>query len=133
MPIVVSFSYDRGSRTMMGVHAADVVNRYRPMGVAMIGANCGTTLENMKGILGEYAAAAPGFPLWAKPNAGLPRTDGTSTVYDVTPGDMAEFTRQAVVLGARVVGGCCGTTPEHIIAMALERRPGAADHRMESD
>jgi 5-methyltetrahydrofolate--homocysteine methyltransferase len=133
LPVVVSFSYDRGSRTMMGVRATDVINRYRSMGVAMIGANCGTTLENMKSILGEYAAAAPGFPLWAKPNAGLPRADGTSTVYDVTSGDMAEFAREAIRLGARVVGGCCGTTPQHIAAMALELRAIAAKRRAEAD
>lgn len=118
LPIVVSFSYDRGTRTMMGVKPADVVKRYKAMGAAMVGANCGTTLENMKTILKDYSAAESGFPLWAKPNAGMPRLEGTQTIYDVTPLEMAEYAKKYIALGARVVGGCCGSTPEHIAAIA---------------
>ncbi len=59
LPIVVSFSYDRGVRTMMGVKPADMFKHYKEMGAVMIGANCGTTLENMEKIQQEYAAADP--------------------------------------------------------------------------
>lgn len=118
LPIVVSFSYDRGVRTMMGVKPAEVIKRYKEMGAALVGANCGTSLENMEKVAQEYAAADPGFPLWIKPNAGLPRMVDGNTVFDVTPEQMAEFARKYVVLGARVVGGCCGNTPEHIAAIA---------------
>ncbi len=118
MPVVVSFSYDRGTRTMMGVRPAQVATRYGAQGAALIGANCGTTLENMETILGEYGAALPGFPLWAKPNAGLPRVEDGETVYDVAPHKMADFARRAMALGARVIGGCCGSTPEHVAAIA---------------
>jgi 5-methyltetrahydrofolate--homocysteine methyltransferase len=118
LPIVVSFGYDRGTRTMMGVKPSEVITKYREKGVALIGANCGTTLENMEAIIGEYAAAGPGFPLWAKPNAGMPRLEGTETIYDVTPEQVAEFAKKYVGLGARVVGGCCGSTPEHVAAIA---------------
>lgn len=118
LPIVVSFSYDRGVRTMMGVKPADMLTHYREMGACMIGANCGTTLENMEATQKEYATAGLGFPLWAKPNAGLPRTDGVTTTYDVTPAQMAEYAKKYVAIGARVVGGCCGSTPEHIAAIA---------------
>jgi len=118
LPVVISFSYDRGTRTMMGVRPSDVAGRYTPDAVAMIGANCGTILQNMEKILGEYTAAVPGSRLWAKPNAGLPRVDDGQTVYDVSPAQMAEFAQRAVHFGARVVGGCCGSTPEHIAAMA---------------
>jgi 5-methyltetrahydrofolate--homocysteine methyltransferase len=118
LPIVVSFSYDRGVRTMMGVKPGDMLTHYREMGAVMVGANCGTTLENMETIQKEYAAVGPGVPLWAKPNAGLPHTDGVTTTYDVTPAQMAEFARKYVSIGARVVGGCCGSTPEHIAAIA---------------
>ncbi len=117
LPIVVSFAFDRGTRTMMGVKPGDVINRYKQKGLALIGANCGTTLENMQAVIAEYAGAEPGFPLWAKPNAGMPRLEGTETVYDVTPGQMAEFAKKYVGLGARVVGGCCGSTPEHVAAI----------------
>lgn len=116
LPIVVSFSYDRGVATMMGVKPKKVVTKYQEMGAALVGANCGTTLENMEKIIAEYAESAPGVPLWAKPNAGLPRMDVDTNlaVYDVTPGQMGEFARKYIALGARVVGGCCGSTPEHV-------------------
>ena len=118
LPIVVSFSYDRGVRTMMGVKPADMFRHYQEMGAALIGANCGTTLENMEKIQAEYAAFNPGFPLWAKPNAGLPRLVDGTTVFDVTPEQMGAAALKFIALGARVVGGCCGNTPEHIAAIS---------------
>ena len=119
LPVVVSFSYDRGTRTMMGVKPKDVIKRYCEMGAALVGANCGTTLENMGAVVKEYAATVPGFPLWVKPNAGVPRMDIQTEqgVYDMTPEDMAYYANQYVEMGARVVGGCCGNTPEHIAAI----------------
>ena len=118
LPIVVSFSYDRGVRTMMGVKPVDMFKHYRELGAAMVGANCGTTLENMEKIQQEYAAIETGFPLWAKPNAGLPHLVDGVTIFDVTPQQMAEYAVKYVGLGARVVGGCCGNMPEHIAAIA---------------
>jgi 5-methyltetrahydrofolate--homocysteine methyltransferase len=117
LPIVVSFSYDRGVRTMMGVKPAEMIKRYKGMGAALVGANCGTSLENMEKVAQEYSAAEPGFPLWIKPNAGLPRVLEGNTIFDVTPEQMGEFARKYVARGARVVGGCCGNTPEHIAAI----------------
>jgi 5-methyltetrahydrofolate--homocysteine methyltransferase len=120
LPIIVSFSYDRGVRTMMGVKPAQVIEKYREMGAVAAGANCGTTLENMEKVIQEYAQHSPGFPLWAKPNAGLPRMDaGTNTaIYDVTPEMMSDYARKYVAAGARIVGGCCGSTLEHVAAIA---------------
>jgi methionine synthase I (cobalamin-dependent) len=118
VPIVVSFSYDRGVRTMMGVKPAEMIKRYKEMGAALVGANCGTSLENMEKVVQEYAAAEPGFPLWIKPNAGLPRMVDGNTVFDITPEQMGAFAGRFAALGARVVGGCCGNTPEHIAAIA---------------
>lgn len=118
LPIVLSFSYDRGVRTMMGVRPSAVIGRYGEAGVAMIGANCGTTLENMQKIVTEYGEATLRIPLWVKPNAGMPRLTDGKTVYDVTTAQMAEFAKGAVHLGGRVIGGCCGSTPEHIAAIA---------------
>ncbi len=118
LPVVVSFSYDRGTRTMMGAKPADVIRKYKAMGATLAGANCGTTLENMETIIREYATTEPGFPLWAKPNAGMPRNEGGQAVYDVMPEQMAAFASKYVELGARIVGGCCGSTPEHIAAIA---------------
>ena len=120
LPIVVSFSYDRGTRSMMGVKPKDVIKRYCEMGATLVGANCGTTLENMEAVVKEYAATVPNFPLWVKPNAGVPRMDIETEqgIYDMTPEDMATYARKYVELGARVVGGCCGNTPEHVAAIA---------------
>jgi 5-methyltetrahydrofolate--homocysteine methyltransferase len=120
LPIVVSFSYDRGTRTMMGVKPKDVIRKYSEMGAVMIGANCGTTLENMETIVKEYGATLPNIPLWVKPNAGVPHMDieKEQGVYDMTPEDMATYARKYVELGARVVGGCCGSTPGHVAAIA---------------
>jgi 5-methyltetrahydrofolate--homocysteine methyltransferase len=119
LPIVVSFSYDRGTRTMMGVKPKDVMKRYTEMGVTMVGANCGNTLENMEAVIKEYAATVPNQPLWVKPNAGVPHMDIETEqgVYDMGPEDMATYAKKYVALGARVVGGCCGNTPEHIAAI----------------
>jgi 5-methyltetrahydrofolate--homocysteine methyltransferase len=120
LPIVVSFSYDRGTRSMMGVKPKDVMKRYTDMGANVIGANCGTTLENMEAIITEYSNTVPNFPLWAKPNAGVPRMDiqTEQAIYDMTPVDMADFAKKYVTLGAKIIGGCCGSTPEHITAIA---------------
>ena len=119
LPIIVSFSYDRGVRSMMGVKPKDVIKKYSALGATMVGANCGTTLENMELVIKEYAETMPDFPLWAKPNAGVPHMDIETElgVYDMTPEDMARFSKCYVELGARVVGGCCGNTPEHVAAI----------------
>jgi 5-methyltetrahydrofolate--homocysteine methyltransferase len=119
LPIVVSFSYDRGTRSMMGVKPKDVIRKYSEMGAALVGANCGTTLENMEAVVKEYATTVPGFPLWVKPNAGVPHMDIETEqgVYDKTPNDMALYAQKYVELGAKVVGGCCGNTPEHVAAI----------------
>jgi 5-methyltetrahydrofolate--homocysteine methyltransferase len=125
LPIVVSFSYDRGVRTMMGVKPAQVMKTCQEKGAAVVGANCGTTLENMEKIVTEYAATVPGFPIWAKPNAGLPRLDNDNkAVYDVTPEEMGAAALRNIAAGARIVGGCCGSSPEHVagIAKAVKSR-----------
>lgn len=120
LPIVVSFSYDRGVRTMMGVKPKDVAKKYKEMGAVLVGANCGTTLENMESIIKEYDETIPGFGLWAKPNAGIPHIDVQTeqSIYDMSPDDMSVYAKKYVAMGARVVGGCCGSTPEHVAAIA---------------
>jgi len=119
LPIIVSFSYDRGTRSMMGVKPKDVIKTYSEMGAVVVGANCGTTLENMEAVVKEYTATVPNFPLWVKPNAGVPHMDIETEqgIYDMGPEDMANFSRKYVELGAKIVGGCCGNTPEHVAAI----------------
>ena len=119
LPIVVSFSYDRGTRTMMGVKPKDVIKKYSEMGAVLVGANCGTTLDNMEAVVKEYAETVPSYLLWVKPNAGVPHMDIETEqgVYDMGPDDMATYAKKYVALGAKIVGGCCGNTPEHIAAI----------------
>lgn len=115
VPLVVSFSYDRGTRTMMGVKPSQVIKTFQPLGVAAIGANCGTTLENMEAIVKEYHELASELPIWAKPNAGMPELNAQGeTVFNITPQEMGEAALRNITAGARIVGGCCGNTPEHI-------------------
>jgi 5-methyltetrahydrofolate--homocysteine methyltransferase len=115
VPVVVSFSYDRGTCTMMGVKPSQVIKAFQPLGVAAIGANCGTTLENMEAIVKEYHDLAADLPIWAKPNAGMPELNARGeTVFNITPQEMGEAALRNIAAGAGIVGGCCGSTPEHI-------------------
>ena len=118
LPIVASFSFDQGTHTMMGLSPTDVVSAVAPLGVAALGANCGRSLEDTDAIVTEFLAAAPAVPLWVKPNAGVPRIVGDTVVYEADPEMLAEHVRAYVERGARIVGGCCGSTPEHIAAIA---------------
>lgn len=119
LPIVVSFSFDRGTRTMMGVKPSQVIKLFSDKGAIAVGANCGTNLENMEKIIQEYSDSQPGFPIWAKPNAGLPRVNEKGlTVYNINPEQMGKAALSNISKGARIVGGCCGSTPEHVSGIA---------------
>ena len=118
LPLVVSFSFDRGTRTMMGVSPTQVIESIAPLDVAAIGANCGRSLEDMEHVVHEFAALNAGIPLWIKPNAGLPSMVGDIARYDMGPSEMAEFAARFIEAGAQVIGGCCGTSPEHLRAIA---------------
>jgi methionine synthase I (cobalamin-dependent) len=125
LPLIASFSFDQGTRTMMGLSAADVVGAIEPLGVAALGANCGRSLEDNAAVVSEFLAAGLTVPLWIKPNAGVPRVVGDTVVYEADPQMMAARIAGFVEQGARIVGGCCGSTPEHIaaIAQAIQRSP----------
>ena len=117
LPVVCSFSYDRGTRTMMGVRPAQMAAELEDL-ADVLGINCGRSLdENLKAL--QELRQATSRPIWFKPNAGLPRVDeqGNST-YDVTPEMMGARVPEWIAAGAAVVGGCCGTSPEHLRAIA---------------
>jgi 5-methyltetrahydrofolate--homocysteine methyltransferase len=118
LPVVCSFSYDRGTRTMMGVKPAQMAAELEGLGVNVLGINCGRSLADNQKALGELRQAT-NLPIWFKPNAGLPRTtESGDSEYDVTPADMAAQVPGWIEAGAQVIGGCCGTSPEHLAAMA---------------
>lgn len=118
LPLVASFSFDQGTHTMMGVSPTEVVAAVEPRGVAALGANCGRSLEDTDAVVDELLASAPAVPLWVKPNAGVPRIEGDTVVYDSGPEQLAEHVRRYADRGVRIVGGCCGSTPEHVAAIA---------------
>lgn len=122
-PVTATLSFDSHGRTNMGVRPEEAAEALLETGVAAIGANCGATLDMTLGAIEMMRQTAPKMPLIAKPNAGLPRMVGDEVVYDATPEAMAKYARQFVALGARVVGGCCGSTPRHIAAIAQAVRP----------
>ncbi len=118
LPITLTFSFDTHGRTNMGVRPEQAAQAALDWGVTAFGANCGATLEMTEGALAKMRAVAPDALLIAKPNAGLPRMVEGRPVYDATPEMMADFAARAVALGARIIGGCCGSTPAHIQAIA---------------
>jgi 5-methyltetrahydrofolate--homocysteine methyltransferase len=118
LPLTVTLSFDTKGRTNMGVRPEQAAKALSGLGVAALGANCGASLEMTEEAVRRMRETAPGLPLIVKPNAGLPRMVGDEVLYDGTPEVMAEYARRFVEMGARVVGGCCGSTPAHIEAIA---------------
>jgi 5-methyltetrahydrofolate--homocysteine methyltransferase len=117
LPLVCSFSYDRGTRTMMGVKPAQMAKAFAA-DADVLGINCGKSLEDNLNALKELRKATD-LPIWFKPNAGLPQVDaeGHST-FDVTPKQMGALVSSWIEAGANVVGGCCGSSPEHVAQIA---------------
>ena len=120
LPVAVSLTFDKGLKgyaTMMGITPRDAAQRLEAEGADIIGTNCGNGIENMIDIVRELAQATR-RPLWARPNAGLPQLLNGATVFPASPADMAAHVPALIDAGARFVGGCCGTTPAHISAIA---------------
>ena len=123
LPVAVTLSFDTKGRTMFGVKPEQAVKALLALDVTIIGANCGRTLsETLEAVL-KMRAVAPEALLMAKPNAGLPHTENSALVYAVTPEAMADIAVRFVTeAGVRIFGGCCGSTPEHIRAVAVALR-----------
>lgn len=117
LPIVTTCSFDTNGRTMMGITPADFakfVHTLEPKPVAY-GANCGVGASDLTATIAQMAAAAePGDIIVAKGNCGIPFYDEGKIKYNGTPELMAEYAHLVRDAGARIVGGCCGTSPEHL-------------------
>lgn len=114
----MTFNRDkRGYRTMMGVDPASAARALEEYGADVVGTNCGTGPAEMSEILKEMAGATSKF-LLAKPNAGLPILEGGKTVYPENPESMAEKMHPLAKMGVNILGGCCGTTPQHLREIA---------------
>jgi len=101
-------------RSMMGVSPADMVNTLIYAGAELIGANCGNGIANMIGIVEEIRHANKDIPVLIHANAGMPVYRDGETVFPETPDEMSALVPKIIAAGANVIGGCCGTTPNHI-------------------
>jgi len=118
LPVFCTFSFDTHGRTGMGVRPAQAAQAMADLQVAGTGATCGHAPEEVLEILPQMREAAPEAYLISKPNAGIPHMVKRKVVYDATPERMAELARRYVEWGASIVGACCGSSPEHIAAIA---------------
>ena len=118
MPYVCTMSFDTAGRTMMGLAPNTLAAQFADLSVAplAIGANCGVGASDILVSVLEMTGAAN--PIVCKGNCGIPKFEGTTITYSGTPELMAKYARLAVDAGARIIGGCCGTSPEHLRAMA---------------
>lgn len=123
LSVALTMSFDTGKpeqglRTMAGVTPGQLVEKAGELGLLAIGANCGRGLDGYQAVMKEFLTASPRRPLIAKLNAGLPRVEGAQTVFDGTPERMAEYAVWCADQGVALIGGCCGSTPAHIEAIA---------------
>ena len=113
LPIIVTNAYGENGRLMTGADPAVMAAMLEGMGVDAIGANCSLGPKQLMGVMDELLNYCS-VPVAFKPNAGLPKSDGKVTYYDVDAEEFAQDIKLAVANGVRIVGGCCGTTPEYI-------------------
>jgi methionine synthase I (cobalamin-dependent) len=123
LPAICTMTFDTNHHTMMGVSPAQAVTSLYEWEADVIGANCGNGPAETEVAVQQMREACPEAVLIAQPNAGRPRRVGDQVIFDATPEEMAAYARQYVALGVKIVGGCCGTTPEHIRAIVQALRP----------
>lgn len=119
VPVAAMMTFDRTPRgffTIMGVSVAEAAAGLADAGADAVGSNCGNGIEHMIDIAREFRRRTE-LPLIIQPNAGLPHATDSGIVYDETPAFMADKARALLDLGVAVIGGCCGTTPDHIRAI----------------
>ncbi len=119
IPVMATMTFDktpRGFYTMMGVNIEKAARELEAAGADIIGSNCGNGIENMILVAREYKRFTS-LPLIIQANAGLPVVKDDVVVYPETPEFMAEKSKELAAVGVAIIGGCCGTTPEHIRAI----------------
>lgn len=121
LPVICTFTFEQGAkgfRTMMGVRPDRAAREAAAAGADVVGANCGNGIANMIEITRQMRAAVPGVPILIHANAGVPVVEDGKAVFKETPEYMASRVAELIAAGANIIGGCCGTTPAHIAAMA---------------
>ncbi len=119
LPIMASVTFTRDDRTVLGDTPAKVAQAMREAGADLVGANCSGGPAQLFRILSQMKQAVPEMPLIVKPNAGWPEQVGGRVMYSAGPDYFGEYAQSFTELGVRIIGGCCGTTPEHIAQMQL--------------
>jgi len=117
--VIATMTFDftpKGFYTIMGVNIEEAVSGLEMAGADIIGSNCGNGIENMIKIAREFKKYT-NLPLIIQPNTGPPKLEGNTPVYQETPEFIAEKAKELVAIGVLIIGGCCGTTPEHIRAI----------------
>jgi 5-methyltetrahydrofolate--homocysteine methyltransferase len=120
LPVIVSMAFQtekNGGRTVMGDTAEQCARRLADAGADAVGANCGSLDPVQMANIVAMLRAAIDLPIVAQPNAGLPKLVEDRTIFEMGPAAFAEGIAKCIEAGARIVGGCCGTTPEHIRAV----------------
>lgn len=125
LPVVTSVTFTRDDRTLLGDSPEKVAQRLAAFGAEAIGVNCSGGPAQLLRLLRQMRAAAPTARLWVKPNAGWPEQVGGRIMYPADPEYFGNYALAFCEAGASIVGGCCGTTPQHIAAMraALDTAP----------
>ena len=118
LPVAATMTFDTHGHTMMGVSPAKALEVMRSFGLAALGANCGNGPAEIEGVIRTMHGLDPDMFLIAKSNAGIPHWVDDELYYDGTPEVMGEYTKRVFGLGASLIGGCCGSSPAHIKAMA---------------
>ena len=117
LPVMASLTYESDGRTLYGTDAKTAMVVLQSLGADAVGLNCSTGPKEMVAAVVQMREVAT-IPVLAKPNAGLPQLEDGVTVYRMTPEEFAAAGAELVKAGASIVGGCCGTTPAHIKALA---------------
>jgi 5-methyltetrahydrofolate--homocysteine methyltransferase len=121
LAVIVSMAFateEKGGRTMMGNSAEECAKELTAAGADAVGANCGSLDPTQMAVVVSVLKSATHLPVLSQPNAGRPRLVDNRTVFEMVPGDFAAGIAECLRSGARLVGGCCGTTPAHIGAVA---------------
>jgi methionine synthase I (cobalamin-dependent) len=117
IPIVTTMTFDTHGRTMMGVTPEQAFETLSSLNVVALGGNCGNGPEEIIEVINRMSTLNNGKPLVAKANAGIPELVQGKAVYRASPETMAEYAIKSYQAGARIIGGCCGSTPDHIKAI----------------
>jgi len=121
LPVACSFAFQPSGATVMGAKPGQIVERIAAAGAEIIGANCGVGPAQLFPIMEQFKKVYAGLTI-AQPNAGMPQLIEGKTVFPAIPAEMADYALRFRDLGVNIIGGCCGTKPEHIRAMTKALR-----------